>query len=387
MIRSTRVVPVIIGDSLPSQRENGKSAEKFYSYLLLLFKPWRRFTDLHRSGSTWTEAYTFMQLNPYCMQLIANMVVDSECRDAKIDQSVALFTGDPQGDEHLDQVNGISFDGHSLSHLLANDVQLDQAESLSTLGEIEYGEEESDPLCMLTENKAEIYRIAWKHISKKAGISTEQDTFGECIEIGNDNRITIKEHGRIMAQEKKKKRPQVEEVLEDNMPRKRHMCHDPQINVGVLVDNAEIDEVHALKMTKEELIVAIEEIHAEFYLDRNEEQSRAFRIAAEHFTFNTVEQLLLFITGIGGAGKSHVIKAIVAIFKHCGCAKNLLLSAPTGSAAVLINSYTIHALIFLPGGENIRKQAELEAIWGQVHYLILDEVSMVSAELLCQISE
>ncbi|KAN0088121.1 PIF1-like helicase domain containing protein, partial [Tylopilus felleus] len=122
-------------------------------------------------------------------------------------------------------------------------------------------------------------------------------------------------------------------------------------------------------------------------LGSNEEQSRAFRIVAEHFAFDGMKQLLLFITGIGGSGKSHVIKAIVVLFKRCGCSENLLLSAPTGSAAILIDGYTIHALIFLPGGDKISRPADLEAIWEKVQYLILDEVSMVSAELLCQISE
>ncbi|KAF8438606.1 hypothetical protein L210DRAFT_831335, partial [Boletus edulis BED1] len=57
-----------------------------------------------------------------------------------------------------------------------------------------------------------------------------------------------------------------------------------------------------------------------------------------------MKQMLLFITGITGSGKSHVIKAIVT-FKRCGCPENILLSAPT---AVIIDGHTIHALTFLP---------------------------------------
>ncbi|KAF8443746.1 hypothetical protein L210DRAFT_3395916 [Boletus edulis BED1] len=115
-------------------------------------------------------------------------------------------------------------------------------------------------------------------------------------------------------------------------------------------------------MTKDELLEAIDQVHDVFSLENNEEQSRAFRITAEHFAFCTMKQMLLFITGIGGSGKSHVIKAIVTLFKWCGCPENLLLSAPTGCAAVLIDGYTIHALTFLPGGESVAKQSDLEAI-------------------------
>ncbi|KAG1877460.1 hypothetical protein F4604DRAFT_1580532, partial [Suillus subluteus] len=69
-------------------------------------------------------------------------------------------------------------------------------------------------------------------------------------------------------------------------------------------------------------------------------------IVSEHFIRGEVEQLLMFITGIGGSGKSHVIHAIVEMFHRCGAPEKLTLSAPMGSAAVLIDGYTIHALTF-----------------------------------------
>ena len=109
----------------------------------------------------------------------------------------------------------------------------------------------------------------------------------------------------------------------------------------------------------QEMLDIVEEVHAKFFLDTNEEQLCVFRIAAEHFVFSMMEQMLLFITGIGETGKSHIIKAIIALFKQCSCLENPLLSAPTGSTAMLIDGYTIHALTFLPGKDNTAKQSEL----------------------------
>ncbi|KAG1780902.1 hypothetical protein EV702DRAFT_927029, partial [Suillus placidus] len=83
-------------------------------------------------------------------------------------------------------------------------------------------------------------------------------------------------------------------------------------------------------------------------LSDNAEQEMSFWIVGEHFLRDDVQQLLMFITGIGGSGKSHVIRAIVEMFQRCGALEKLTLSAPTGSAAVLIEGYTIHALMFLP---------------------------------------
>ncbi|KAJ7656083.1 hypothetical protein DFH06DRAFT_904376, partial [Mycena polygramma] len=78
------------------------------------------------------------------------------------------------------------------------------------------------------------------------------------------------------------------------------------------------------------------------------DQVRAIRIVAEHFLFGMERQLLLYIAGVGGSGKSFVVKAVVEFFRRCGASASILLSAPTGCAAVLIDGYTIHALTFLP---------------------------------------
>ncbi|KAF8214892.1 hypothetical protein K438DRAFT_1469779, partial [Mycena galopus ATCC 62051] len=80
----------------------------------------------------------------------------------------------------------------------------------------------------------------------------------------------------------------------------------------------------------------------------NPDQERALRIIADHFISGTDDQLLMYVGGMGGTGKSHVIEAIVELFKECGYSERLLVSAPTGCAAVLIHGYTIHALTFLP---------------------------------------
>ncbi|KAF8177144.1 hypothetical protein K438DRAFT_1511308, partial [Mycena galopus ATCC 62051] len=80
----------------------------------------------------------------------------------------------------------------------------------------------------------------------------------------------------------------------------------------------------------------------------NPDQLRALRIIAEHFMFGMEDQLLLYIAGVGGAGKSFVIKTVVEFFRRCGVSERMMLSAPTGCAAVLIDGFTIHALTFLP---------------------------------------
>ena len=316
-------------------------------------------------------------------------MVDSECRDTKCEQTTAFLTSLLQGVGGSNAEGAITIDGDPLSHILAQDNTVMDCQSSLTGADNESSEVDDDVSSRLTETELKVCATARQHFSRKAGKQRVSMPFGECTNLMDAIQATVTEYGCVMKQEKKNKCPRSTEEDEgfETSPRKRHALLDPHINVTDLLDSVHFDPVYTSEMTHEEVMATVEDIHTEFSLDQNKEQSRAFRITAEHFAFNTMKQMLLFITGIGGSGKSHVIKAIVALFKRCGCPQNLLLSAPTGSAVVLIDRYTIHALTFLPGGDIKRNQLELENIWGKVHYLILDEVSMVSGELLCQISE
>jgi putative protein kinase ArgK-like GTPase of G3E family len=49
-----------------------------------------------------------------------------------------------------------------------------------------------------------------------------------------------------------------------------------------------------------------------FYL--NSDQERAFRIIANHATMEEPEKLRMYLGGMGGTGKSQVIKALIHFF-------------------------------------------------------------------------
>jgi len=95
----------------------------------------------------------------------------------------------------------------------------------------------------------------------------------------------------------------------------------------------------------------------------------------------------LFITGRAGTGKSTLLEYFRSVTE-----KNLVVLAPTGVAAVNIAGQTIHSFFgFRPDVtvEKVRRQAKKKSspIYKNLEAIIIDEISMVRADLLDCIDE
>lgn len=116
-----------------------------------------------------------------------------------------------------------------------------------------------------------------------------------------------------------------------------------------------------------------------------------------------VEPIYLFITGGGGAGKSHLIKTIyhtvVKTYKYMYAPMNpekptVLLAAPTGVAAINIDGTTINTALALPKntGEVLptmsdQKKTEMRLSLCELKLIIIDEISMVGNTTLLHIHQ
>jgi hypothetical protein len=129
----------------------------------------------------------------------------------------------------------------------------------------------------------------------------------------------------------------------------------------------------------EEVVTLVEQ---EFQLNRK--QTHAFRIIAMHFLRRFIlkdpseKPLRMLMTGPVGTGKTHIVKALQKVMMFYGCEHKIRFLAPTGSAASLINGMTVHK------GLGINK-TQVRDEWWNVDILLLDEASLLSAQLLCQI--
>lgn len=100
-------------------------------------------------------------------------------------------------------------------------------------------------------------------------------------------------------------------------------------------------------------------------------------------------QLLLYVGGSGGVGKSWLIQAIERLFQVMDDHLSLCITASTGSAAANINGRTIHSAIGLnlKGFCSERVEKLLMNKWKETKMLVLDEISMISGQLFSQINK
>src|SRR6266704_4699669 len=126
----------------------------------------------------------------------------------------------------------------------------------------------------------------------------------------------------------------------------------------------------------------------------NSEQECGFRIVANHTTMAQPSQLKMYLGGMGGTGKSQVIKALISFFEKCKESHRIIILAPTGSAAALLNGSTYHSVLKISVASDEKKfagnehsaMAFVKARLDGVDYIFLDEVSMLSCHNLYKIS-
>ncbi|MEY2847642.1 MAG: hypothetical protein RI885_307 [Actinomycetota bacterium] len=108
------------------------------------------------------------------------------------------------------------------------------------------------------------------------------------------------------------------------------------------------------------------------------------RLAAEQqAVFDTIETTRehIFVTGRAGTGKSTLLNHLAD-----NTSKQLVICAPTGVAALNVGGQTIHSLFRLPIGviadHEIQQGRDVRKLLSTIETLVIDEVSMVNADLL-----
>ncbi len=94
------------------------------------------------------------------------------------------------------------------------------------------------------------------------------------------------------------------------------------------------------------------------------------------------DQLLLYICGEGGVGKSRVVYVIELGCTFLSRDSNMVITAPTGAAADNIGGSTIHTSFAIGVRNRNRKSNAISNLWTARCIMIVDEISMVEQEML-----
>jgi hypothetical protein len=105
------------------------------------------------------------------------------------------------------------------------------------------------------------------------------------------------------------------------------------------------------------------------------------------------KQLLTFVSGPGGVGKSTVTELLIAQWRSDGLV--VLVTAASAKAARLIGGVTVHKMFRLHQRSGLFMRAQLEGEKGSAHFqllaradiVVIDEISMLSADTLHGVDE
>jgi hypothetical protein len=381
------IVPNFIGGSLP-RRDRG-DREYYCATMLVLFKPWRNGRCLKSEMNSWHDEFISYNFTSRQRDLMDNFNLRYECNDARDDYSAQLKIKNSSNSESPiwmlpgDEGENVT-DTEDAEHILQDDCSDDGNSSGEDESEVNrYSELNRYGKILMAQMDAaanSVKNAGWldespdglHHISTTP-VKPQMELPGsrwKALTEDKKNEILAIRNSNIQAA--------------STRTRSKNTFHpDPNENNAQIVNRLYISR--NFKCDSNKVQVILEQTIKDFAL--NVEQDRAFRIVANHAASVGSEQLKMYLGGMGGTGKSQVIKSLKRYFELRGQAHRFMILGPTGTSAALLGGSTYHSVLKVnisgSGNDNILQvRAKLEG----VDYIFIDEVSMISCHQLYTIS-
>ena len=129
-IREVPFVPVLLGEALPRGDRSPEERDQWCRAMMILFKPWRKPTDLKGPNVTWSLAYESTVFNADMANVIKNMNIENECKDARDEYNKQKRNGNAMNsmlDDVIHESPGGDID--SLDTAVMNDNRLDRPDT------------------------------------------------------------------------------------------------------------------------------------------------------------------------------------------------------------------------------------------------------------------
>ena len=361
----------------PIPRSDKGDREYYCATMMTLFKPWREPTDLKSESDSWDISFDKHIFSTRQRQLMSNFNIRYECHDAKDDYRLQRQKSDENvnvsGLAHLFTKNSSSNDFEPFEDYVQLDSTRDYEEYLIT-----------DKMGNLSrKRRGEMLQML--DILRSSGwVNKSEDGYNE-LSYKEDYPLFPKKTNAQWSKALADKRKQVIEDRKKNIPLLNkplhsNLCHSPdEVKIiSFLHENADIPFVDRER---------IQIITNKFTL--NSEQERAFNIVAQHASLSGTEQLKMYLGGMGGTGKSQVIKALIQLFADRNEMHRFIVLAPTGSAAALVDGSTYHSVLAVNEmeTENLKTRDNIRERTEGVEYIFVDEVSMISCHDMYIISK
>ena len=369
------VVPNFLPNTLP--RSDRGDREYYCCTMLTLFKPWRDGKDLKGKDDSWDKSFVAHKFTGRQMEIMKYFDVRYECLDARDDYSAKRAKGD----------NGISYQW-ATPDLLDELDQLHESE-LSMAGanfgaSSEYDDDISGIIGKKGKHRLNEMLTAERTMKTAGWLDACEDGLPDVGSLDfvppDINQPSKAWRAAVLA----KKQMVIEEKnrhIPTNAASRSKNFKPNQVDV---VDKSYIDCLFNPASKDDDRFIA--DSIAKFLL--NSEQQRAFRIIVNHAVMDEPDQLKMYLGGMGGTGKSQVIKALIHFFGERKENHRFLVVAPTGSAAALLNGSTYHSVLGINDGQRVSAAslAQIRARLDGVDYIFLDEVSMISCRDMYKIS-
>ncbi|KAF5335144.1 hypothetical protein D9611_010826 [Ephemerocybe angulata] len=393
-LRRLHVIPVLLGPAIQRRHGSESEQEAWARDICILFSPWRVPSDIVPTQPSWKpQAEELLhRLSPTDLKIVENMGVVAEGRQARDDRprgkrktlsEIALIDMDLMPD--LDSDEPVA-DSNIYAAALEPP---ENARDTSTHTRISHyledllgpGSSWAVQQCFPPLAASEAHGGAYD--TAGAPTPTDEDADEESSRMAKQRRYMMKAKGRKRAREDDGKQTKT------TRKRKRARLIVPTTDI-VSVEAVHLDSTPTgpqVKMAPSCLKTSAHALAIKRQLISNIEQYRAYRTITNHAISNG-PQLLMYIGGEGGTGKSYLIESIIEFFKLANRESEVRIGAFTGIAASLIGGNTLHSLLSI--GSNHKKMStlvkQLSSEWSGVKYLFIDEVSMISAPFLASIS-
>jgi len=367
-------VPNFVGGSIP--RSDRGDREYYCSTMLAFFKPWRTGKDLKSEDQSWDDAFTTHMFNARQLEIMKYFNVRYECLDARDDYAARMKKGDNVGifsnwdvydSLNSDILDHDSFGGDDFACDIDNVIQ-------DNIGP--KTEKRNRDMLHVEQTMRD---AGWfdKSPNGSADVGDLTPVVPTQLQSGKDWTAIVQNKRQELIDERCKNIP-------DHIDDINKTGYDQESLAEVkIVDKTYLTAKFKAKVEKEQNI--IDSTVSDFLL--NIDQERAFRIIANHASTEKPGQLIMYIGGMAGTGKSQVIKALTAFFEKRNESHRIVITAPTGTAAALVGGSTYHSILGINDkSASTISMAKVRTRLDGVDYMFLDEVSMLSCHDMYNIS-